>query len=222
MPKTRMTSSDCARPRTCARLYDLLAPLGVKLGKWVPGDDEKPRDVVVVFADVPDQQRPFVMTEAIAAGSAHEVAAWIAQVTRVAYAATPVAIGRVMAPVLGRLAVAFSIVVGIATGVVAFYTGDPWGTTRNYLTVILVGAAATMLAQTIVDAIQGQLPPLPDQIVAKPAAAHGEDDGRHAHRHGAGMSAFVGRPARCLACLGIPRGTETHAWLLLRRHAPGR
>lgn len=81
--------------------------------------------------------------------------------------------------VLGdTLVLLMAIVVAIVGGLAAFYFGNTWGTTEDYLTVILAGTGAQLLITAILDhfsAFLHDLAPLakaaPAEIKVKPASA---------------------------------------------------
>jgi hypothetical protein len=51
------------------------------------------------------------------------------------------------------VAFAVSVAIAIATGLAAFYFGEAWGTFEDFVTVVLVGTAATALSKAILDGL---------------------------------------------------------------------
>jgi ABC-type Fe3+-siderophore transport system permease subunit len=53
---------------------------------------------------------------------------------------------------IGVVGLAFAT--AIVTSLTAFYFGEPWGTTEDYLTVILIGTAAQTVLKAVTDSLE--------------------------------------------------------------------
>jgi hypothetical protein len=73
---------------------------------------------------------------------------------------------------IAALSLIATIAVAVVTGLSVFYFDNAeWGTTEDYLTVIVVAVAAQAMVQSIVAAIGRLLPAAPKQLITGPAAA---------------------------------------------------
>jgi hypothetical protein len=52
------------------------------------------------------------------------------------------------------IALIVTVAIGVATGLSAFYFGKSWGTIEDFVTVVIVGAAAQTLAKTVLDRLE--------------------------------------------------------------------
>jgi hypothetical protein len=152
--------------------YDLLAALGAKYG-WLPPPETKPSEVAgnmgpLDFDPVTSEMLGLDPTEDLG----HSLDQWLGEaIAAEGTPARPAALAKSLRWIAGAFALVFSVLVGVAAGLAAFYFDGPWGTWEDYLTVIVVGTAAQLLVQGVVDTVTRLLPPLPDQLVAGVAAA---------------------------------------------------
>jgi hypothetical protein len=158
--------------RDLRRVYEKLAYLsGAHGGGW-PGEEAV--DAGVRSMAMEDLQIVGNVAEDFGyAGVTYGFAAWLADAAEwasdPATAAKLRAIGGVF---FGALILAFTVLMAVLTGLATFYFGkDTWGTPTDYLTVIVVGAAAQVLVQAVVDVVNKLLPPAPKQLITGPSAA---------------------------------------------------
>jgi hypothetical protein len=164
------------------RTYANLAYLSGLYGGW-PGEEEEELEADVrenairefelagtVFseqAEVAERRR------AASQPPGHQLSHWLSEAEPLeAHGATAANLDDIEGILIASLALAFTVVVAVATGLAAFYFGeDTWGSWEDYITVIVVGVAATALVQSIVDAVSRVLPAVPKQLITGPTAA---------------------------------------------------
>jgi hypothetical protein len=130
--------------------YQGLADLGSRHGVWVP-----PAEANLAAIDVDWQAldlRESVLAEIDLVGVIDSVGEWIEQSEDlIVRAAESVDIRRTLRWLADVGALIVAIVVGVVAGLSTFYFGETFGTTEDYLTVILVGAASQVLVKGILD-----------------------------------------------------------------------
>jgi hypothetical protein len=160
--------------RSMHAAYDLLAVLGATYG-WLPATDEKlesvgQRDTEYLRHHHPIAATLFTTDRRWPRGPS--VAALVQQAaSRSGVPARPALLARALPPIAAALVIVFSVAVGVAGGLAAFYFGKTWGTLEDYITVIVLGASAQLLVQGVADTVAKLLPPVPDHLISGPAAA---------------------------------------------------
>jgi hypothetical protein len=156
--------------------YELLARLAPAYG-WIPAATQslEPDDARTPAADPRAKLREHGVPPG-ALTSLRSVDAWKEAVATERYdhgdPASSARFQRGFARVLlGSLVIALTVAAGIVAGLQTFYFSGPWGTTEDYLIVVVAGVAGTALLQAVVDAVTKLLPALPDKLVQGPAAA---------------------------------------------------
>ncbi|HET8953306.1 MAG TPA: hypothetical protein VFN44_22480 [Solirubrobacteraceae bacterium] len=156
--------------RDLHRVYEKLAYLsGAHGGAWPAGDD------------VDAGARSLAMRDMDIAGAVdfgysnvtHALGTWLEDAAEWASdPATAAKLRTVGGVLVASLIIGFTVLMAIATGLATFYFGkDTWGTPDDYFTVIVIGAAAQVLVQGVVDVVNKLLPPAPKQLITGPSAA---------------------------------------------------
>jgi hypothetical protein len=162
------------------RAYTSLAYLSGLYGGW-PGERVARRttrmDAIVAFGLTDtmfeDQSKAAELRADAAQRPRHQLRDWLSEAEPVdARGAKAAKLDKLDGLSIAILPLAFTFAAAVATGLAAFYFGkDTWGTWEDYVTVIVVGAAATALVQSVVDAVSRVLPTAPKQLITGPAAA---------------------------------------------------
>ena len=130
--------------------YQGLADLGSRYGVWVPPAEANPAEVEVGWQAL--DLNELLLAQMDLTGPIDSVEMWIAQAADLTVrAAESVDIRKTLRWLADVGALIIAIVVGIVAGLSAFYFGKTFGTTEDYLTVILVGAASQVLVKGILD-----------------------------------------------------------------------
>jgi len=135
---------EIARSAALASALSLVGYLGSRYGVAMPAADLKPTDLGGTLSDVGYPAPPgLAITKAEAVANPATVRVTPAQPVRL-----PLSLGILLVDVLALL---LTVAIGVVTGLSAFYFGKTWGTVEDFLTVIVVGAAAQTLAKTILE-----------------------------------------------------------------------
>ncbi len=62
-------------------------------------------------------------------------------------------------------------ITAITAALAAFYFSKNWGTTEDYLTIIVAAVLAQVVVQTVTEAVGRTLPPMPKRLISGPVAA---------------------------------------------------
>lgn len=157
------------------RAYGHLAFLGDKHGGWPQTQETAPGDEAeeVPATEFANALLAYEFADPIPPNKEHAVRHWEAEAGEVKRAAA-------RAPTLKepkkRLVAAWLAVLLIATSAVAaalsgFYFSENWGTTEDYVTIMVAAVLAQVVVTTIVEAVGRTLLPMPKQLLTGPVAA---------------------------------------------------
>ena len=71
----------------------------------------------------------------------------------------------------GWFAVLLTATTAVTAALAAFYFSKDWGTTEDYLTIIVAAVLAQVVVQTVTEAIGRTLPPMPKRLISEAVAA---------------------------------------------------
>lgn len=105
-------------------------------------------------------------------GVAHLLGSWLDGAAIESKSATTARLEDLGGIGIAALSLIVTIVVAVVTGLSLFYFDNAdWGTTEDYLTVIVVAVAAQAMVQSIISAVGRLLPAAPKELITGPAAA---------------------------------------------------
>lgn len=109
----------------------------------------------------------------ITKGKKHTLEHWETQAEKVEWVAAeaPELKDAKLRILTGWLAVLLTASSAIVTALAAFYFSENWGTTEDYLTIIVAAVLAQTVVQTITEAVGWTLLPMPKQLLTGPVAA---------------------------------------------------